>query len=43
LGLLWMALGIGVFVLYRRIKHLPLTHVPEHLADAEMKTETRRL
>jgi hypothetical protein len=36
LGLLWMVIGVVVFVAYRRIKHLPLIKVTEINPDKDV-------
>jgi len=32
-GFLWMAIGLLIYFLYRRVKHLPLTHSPKQPED----------
>jgi APA family basic amino acid/polyamine antiporter len=37
-GFLWMSLGFLIYFVYRRIKHLPLTHLPKQPEDRGIKT-----
>jgi APA family basic amino acid/polyamine antiporter len=37
-GFLWMAIGLAVYFVYRRMKHLPLTHLPKQAADRGIKS-----
>jgi APA family basic amino acid/polyamine antiporter len=36
-GLLWMVSGVVIYLVYRRIKHLPLTHLPNETRDTKVK------
>jgi APA family basic amino acid/polyamine antiporter len=37
-GFLWMAIGLSVYFIYRRMKHLPLIHSPKRPEDRKVKT-----
>ena len=37
-GLIWMAVGIAIYLVYRRIKHLPVSHLPDQIGDSHSVT-----
>jgi APA family basic amino acid/polyamine antiporter len=37
-GFLWMTVGVLVYLVYRRIKHLPLTYLPKQAREKPFKT-----
>jgi APA family basic amino acid/polyamine antiporter len=37
-GFLWMGIGVLIYLVYRRIKRLPLTHLPNQIRDTDIKT-----
>ncbi len=37
-GFTWMAIGLAIYFVYRRMKHLPLTHSPKQTVNGGIKT-----
>ena len=36
-GIIWMVIGVVVYLAYRRLKHLPITHLPKQVRDRDGK------
>jgi len=32
-GIIWMAVGIAIYIMYRRMKHIPISHPPDQVGD----------
>ncbi len=37
-GIIWMGIGVAIYLGYRRIRHLPMTHLPNQIRDTHTKT-----
>lgn len=42
-GTIWIAVGLAVFLVYRRSKHLPLTHLPKQVQNRKVRSKMAEL